>query len=387
MFIYQSCNMCNNIKLFFKLKYHKAINFFMNNQLDSYELLDLIVTEREYLLYHAKQKQSKQRVIIKLDTTQNIDSSTRAEAYILNQLRNINGIIKVQDFGVSKDRFFLAVEPYSKNIYRMLKKGYVLPLQSILILGIKIITILEQVHQNNIIHRNINPDTIYMQPEIQISNFCHAIKIGQTKSYFSGNKIFGSRNQNFQNMPSPQDDLESLGYLLIYLRNGSLPWMNNIDKCDQEIGKMKEDLYTKKSLHKNMPKGFNLYFNLIRDLKYQNLKNLFQQMMGEESDMKIEWINQLDQLNQQSPPRNRQESTNIRQLTTIPEITSTLHSNCHFSKQLLSSKQIISCKIIEDLEGRSTMDVLDPILEDSIEDKLSQLTTLNVKLKGKMVEL
>ena len=75
-------------------------------------------------------------------------------------------------------------------------------------------------------------------------------------------------------MPTPQDDLESLGYLLIYLRNGTLPWMNN-NLCDQEIGKIKEDLYSKKSLHKNMPKGFNLYFTLIRDLKYQNIKNLF----------------------------------------------------------------------------------------------------------------
>ena len=45
--------------------------------------------------------------MIKIDTTSNIDSSTRAEAYILNQLRNIDGIIKVLDFGVSKDNRYL----------------------------------------------------------------------------------------------------------------------------------------------------------------------------------------------------------------------------------------------------------------------------------------
>lgn len=66
----------------------------------------------------------------------------------------------------------------------------------------------------------------------------------------------------------------------------------------------------------------------------------------------------------------RDESAYTRPLTTIPEVISTLQSNCHLSKQFFSSKQLVSCKITGDLEGKSTMDVLDPLLEDSIEFKL-----------------
>ncbi|RDI78198.1 hypothetical protein Vi05172_g11797 [Venturia inaequalis] len=84
---------------------------------------------------------------------------------------------------------------------------------------------------------------------------------------------------------SPRDDMESLGYVLLYFLKGSLPWQGL--KC---TSKEKEKMILKKkqqaekrqarkcSLFNGVPVAFKKYFELIRSdkgLDYRHLRRLF----------------------------------------------------------------------------------------------------------------
>ncbi|CAI6371661.1 unnamed protein product [Macrosiphum euphorbiae] len=83
---------------------------------------------------------------------------------------------------------------------------------------------------------------------------------------------------------SRRDDLESLGYVLLYLVNGTLPWMKyfeedyvHVKKC----GDLKKKITTK-TLCADLPEEFAKYFDYVKKLEffetpdYDELIDLFQ---------------------------------------------------------------------------------------------------------------
>lgn len=65
------------------------------------------------------------------------------------------------------------------------------------------------------------------------------------------------------------DDLESLGYMLVYLYKGVLPWQNMQNVSDRDkakaVGKMKMSMNTR-DLCKDMPNMFVEYFEYVKQL-------------------------------------------------------------------------------------------------------------------------
>lgn len=75
---------------------------------------------------------------------------------------------------------------------------------------------------------------------------------------------------------SRRDDLESLGYVLIYLLKGSLPWSNlpvigKIEKLRQ-ISDMKQRL-SSQELCKRLPEEFASYMDYVKGLLFQDTPN------------------------------------------------------------------------------------------------------------------
>ena len=87
------------------------------------------------------------------------------------------------------------------------------------------------------------------------------------------------------------DDLESLGYMLLYFLRGSLPWqgLTAVDQIQKEelILEKKQTINTR-DLCDSLPKEFAAYFDYIRSLgfddkpKYSHLRKIFRGLFTSE---------------------------------------------------------------------------------------------------------
>ena len=106
---------------------------------------------------------------------------------------------------------------------------------------------------------------------------------------------------NYVQDQSPRDDMESLGYLLIYFIRGSLPWQQfETTTEDEEVLKLireKKESISTEALCDGLPKEFAAYFNHVSRLKYGDkpqysyLRRTFQNLFSREG---FKWDNVFD---------------------------------------------------------------------------------------------
>jgi casein kinase I homolog HRR25 len=170
-------------------------------------------------------------------------------------------------------------------------------LKTVLMLFDQLICRLEYIHSKKILHRDIKPDNFLMGVgrcgnKVYLTDFGLAIErhprdelLPRTKKpTLIGTEYFASINGHYgqSNMTAPSfgesrtnikleqsryDDLESLGYIMIYFLRGALPWddvkktkgLENVDS----VLKRKENIEVQDLCH-GLPDEFVTYFNNIR---------------------------------------------------------------------------------------------------------------------------
>jgi serine/threonine protein kinase len=186
-----------------------------------------------------------------------------------------------------------------------------LSLKFILSAAEQIITRLQFIHKLGFVHRDIKPEN-FLVGGAKKSNILHMIDFGLTKRFLNpktgkhikykdglditGTIRFISINTHDGIEHSRRDDLESTGYLLMYLLMGKLPWQGIKAKYKKEkyelIKQSKIDM-TKEELWKGFPEEFQLYFDYVLNLEFEEdpnydyLKRLFKDLflrMGYEHD-------------------------------------------------------------------------------------------------------
>jgi len=118
-----------------------------------------------------------------------------------------------------------------------------------------------------------------------------------------GTPRFMSRNTHMCEQQSRRDDLESIGYVLIYfLCQGRLPWQGyKADTMEELISKIwaKKSKTSIEKLCKGFPKQFEVYLRYVRNLgftetpNYNYLISLFDKVLesiGEVDDGMFDWI-------------------------------------------------------------------------------------------------
>jgi casein kinase 1 epsilon len=174
----------------------------------------------------------------------------------------------------------------------------------------------EFVHTKGFLHRDIKPDNFLMGLGRK-TNQVYIIDFGLGKKYrdlqthrhipyrenknLTGTARYASVNTHLGVEQSRRDDLESLGYVLMYFLSGSLPWQG----LKAGTKKQKYDRISEKKvatpievLCKNQPSEFVSYFHYCRSLRfddkpdYSYLKRLFRDLFireGYQFDYVFDW--------------------------------------------------------------------------------------------------
>ena len=247
--------------------------------------------------------------------------SLESEAFYLFRLKNI-GIPKIFSYGHLGQYYILVEELLGKTLEELFKenknKPNIIRLKDMLMAGIQIINIIKYIHSKNILHLDIKPHNFLVgNPN---NSIIYIIDFGLAKNYrssrtgkhsqfsknnyFNGNICFSSVNTMKGYEPSRRDDLESIGYMLIYLYTQHLPWDSILTKNKNELIKKIfeiKSLIPIKMLCENTPKEMNEYMKYVKSLKFEEepdynyLIKIFEDMLkkiNQVNDLNFSWINE-----------------------------------------------------------------------------------------------
>ena len=204
-------------------------------------------------------------------------------------------ILVMELMGKSLEEIFESL-PYKKMSINCVSK-----------LGIQMLQILEYIHNKHIIHRDIKPDNFVMGRGDK-SKYVYLLDFGLAKKYRSSTTLLHYRMQKKKNLTgtaryasinalngltqSRRDDLEAVGYVLMYFLKGKLPWqglrLKNKEDRYHKIMEIKRDT-SPAQLCFGFPEEFKKYVEYTRNLEYEDdpdydmLKNLFKNILIKEN--------------------------------------------------------------------------------------------------------
>ena len=280
-------------------------------------------------------------VAIKVEIKKVIKPLLETEAYFLYSLKG-HGIPEVLSFGRTRN-YNILVEPLlGKSLFDIFnERRKRLPLEDICLISLQVLDRIHWVHSKNIMHRDIKPDNFLIGKKDP--NVIYLIDFGLSKKYRSsqtgkhikfdftgkltGTVRFASANALRGGEQSRKDDLESIGYMIIYFMRGKLPWQNITGSKKMErylkIYKMKKNVKPEQ-LCKSLPKQMIEYMKYVKQLEFEQdpdynyLKNLFKSILKQinntNDQLIFSWIRMSDLPNLKNPinPATRRDSPQNR---------------------------------------------------------------------------
>jgi serine/threonine protein kinase len=267
-------------------------------------------------IYIASDTNTKEDYAVKLEDRNLSRSLLETEAYILSHLKEFC-LPEIKLFGCNNDYNILIMELLGlslENLFQAQNKSF--SIKTACMLGIQMIDRIEYVHSRKIIHRDIKPDNFVMGRGLK-SHIVYVLDFGLSKKYWSsshkchipfcrGKKLTGTARYASINAlsgceQSRRDDLESIGYIIMYFIRGSLPWQGlKINKRDDRYKKIceKKKETSAKDLCSGFPNEFEHFVSYTRNLQftevpdYNYLKNLLKTIIkksGSEIDFFYDW--------------------------------------------------------------------------------------------------
>lgn len=256
-------------------------------------------------------------VAVKIENQKTKHPQLLYEAKLYSVLQGGNGIANMKWCGVNGDDNILVLDLLGPSLEDLFVYcGRKFSLKTVLMLAELMITRIEYVHAKGFLHRDIKPDNFLMGLGRK-ANVVYIIDFGLAKRFrdpttnrhipykenknLTGTARYASCNTHLGIEQSRRDDLESLGYVLLYFLRGSLPWQG----LKAATKKQKYDKICEKKLStrievlcKSHPVEFASYFHYCHSLTFDQrpdygfLKRLFRDLFnreGYEFDNVFDW--------------------------------------------------------------------------------------------------
>ncbi|KAI3383929.1 hypothetical protein SNEBB_006838 [Seison nebaliae] len=292
----------------------KTSNFIVNDQ---YRLERKIGSGSFGDIYLAKNIFTDEKLAVKIESNKTPNPQLSFENRLYNDyLKNGPGIPKIYHYGQEGMYNCLVMEllgPSLEDLFTFCGRKF--STKTTLLLGDQMLVRLEFVHSRYFIHRDVKPDNFLMGTG-RYSNKVYIIDFGLSKKWkvkdahipyredkaLTGTPRYVSINAHLGLEQSRRDDLEAVGYVLLYFMRGILPWQGvkaatkrqKYDRiCEKKLEKSVEELCD------GLPDVFVRYLTYVRELDfemrpdYAYLRYIFQklyQVNGYRLDYMYDWI-------------------------------------------------------------------------------------------------
>ncbi|XP_067124458.1 casein kinase I-like [Centruroides vittatus] len=256
-------------------------------------------------------------VAIKVEDINTMRPKLQNEKQVYDAIKETNGFPKLICYETDRNYNFLIIDLLGPSLEELFEYcGRQFTLKTTLMLAVDMLNRIEYLHSKDYIHRDIKPANFLMGWERKTKTV-YMIDFGLAKKYIdphtkrhilyedgkglTGTVKYVSINTHEGIEQSRRDDIESLGYVIIYFLTGSLPW-ERVKKTTkqqkyEEIAHLKK-VYSIEELCKNHPKEIATYMKYCRGLSfedkpdYQYLKELLQSAFernGNQFDRVYDW--------------------------------------------------------------------------------------------------
>ena len=229
-----------------------------------------------------------QEVAIKLEKTKIKHPQLLYENKIYKILERGQGIPSIYWYGTQGNFNILIMDSLGsslEDLFQLCSKKFTL--STTLHIASQLIDRIEFIHSKYFIHRDIKPDNFLIGKGAN-KNTIYAIDFGLAKKYkdfrtgvhipykdgknLTGTARYASLNTHLGIEQARRDDIEAIGYIMVYFLKGKLPWQglkakNKKEKYDKikEV-KVKTEL---KELCSELPEELVTFINYARELKFE----------------------------------------------------------------------------------------------------------------------
>uniref|UniRef100_U5EVU8 non-specific serine/threonine protein kinase n=1 Tax=Corethrella appendiculata TaxID=1370023 RepID=U5EVU8_9DIPT len=228
-----------------------------------------------------------EEVAIKLECIKTKHPQLHIESKFYRMLQGAVGIPSIKWCSSEGDYNVMVMEllgPSLEDLFNFCSRRF--SLKTVLLLADQMISRIDFIHSRNFIHRDIKPDNFLMGLGKK-GNLVYIIDFGLAKKYkdsktlthipyrenknLTGTARYASINTHLGIEQSRRDDLESLGYVLMYFNLGTLPWqgLKAANKRQKYERISEKKLSTPiEDLCKGFPPEFPTYLSYCRQLDF-----------------------------------------------------------------------------------------------------------------------
>jgi calcium-dependent protein kinase len=233
----------------------------------------------------------------------------------------VQGVPKFYGYGECTEYHYLIMQLLGPNLVELFNfcGNRKFTISTVCMVAIQMLNRIEYFHKNHYVHRDIKPENFVIGCG-EKSNIIYLIDFGLCKKYkdpkthqhipyregrlLTGTARYVSINTHLGIEQSRRDDLESIGYVLVFFLKGSLPWQGlktNIDKYNKIMEK-KLQIPTE-ILCYGLPDELAYYLNYCKSLRFEDrpdydyLRGLFVKLLYscinvyslQKEHMKFDW--------------------------------------------------------------------------------------------------